>query len=89
MKQVTISSKNQITLPSEILRQHRLAPGKKLYITIEGGNIILTTKSSLRRFLDYAESVHGTSTSNPSKNIVDPIAERRQLNNEWEDQENQ
>ncbi|MBI4990718.1 AbrB/MazE/SpoVT family DNA-binding domain-containing protein [Candidatus Gottesmanbacteria bacterium] len=41
MQIVTISSKNQITLPVNLLRNFGLSPTQKLLVDIEDGHIIL------------------------------------------------
>jgi bifunctional DNA-binding transcriptional regulator/antitoxin component of YhaV-PrlF toxin-antitoxin module len=82
-KQVTISSKNQVTLPAGLLRKQGLTPGRKLYVVDDGGDITLTTKSSLRRFLDKAETIRAT--TKPPKKFIDPLEERQKLRDEWGD----
>jgi AbrB family looped-hinge helix DNA binding protein len=82
MKRVTISSKNQITLPAELLKQRGLSPGQKLYVVADGDDIKLTAKSGLRRFLEEAEEIRNTLPA--PKKLVDPLEERRKLNEEWD-----
>lgn len=41
MQIVTISSKNQITLPVNLLRNFGLSPAKKLLVDVEKGHIVL------------------------------------------------
>lgn len=40
----TISSKNQITLPVQLLRQMGVGPGDRLAIALEGGRLVLRAR---------------------------------------------
>lgn len=40
----TISSKNQITLPVQLLRQMGVGPGDRLAVTLEGGRLMLRAR---------------------------------------------
>jgi bifunctional DNA-binding transcriptional regulator/antitoxin component of YhaV-PrlF toxin-antitoxin module len=40
----TISSKNQITLPVQLLRQMGVGPGDRLAVTLEGGRLVLRAR---------------------------------------------
>jgi len=82
MKQVTISSKNQITIPASMLRNRRLTGGKKLYITESGSDIILTTKQPLERYLHQASIIKAKGA--PKKPLLDPIKARQELRENWE-----
>ncbi|MDD3268357.1 MAG: AbrB/MazE/SpoVT family DNA-binding domain-containing protein [Syntrophomonadaceae bacterium] len=44
MPSVTISSKRQITIPSEVFRRLELKEGQKLMVEVEGDRIILTAR---------------------------------------------
>lgn len=85
MKQITISSKNQITLPAELLRKRGLAPGQKLYVATDGEDITLTTRSPLRRIIDEARTAKPNAKQ--SKKLVDPLKERQKLRKEWNERE--
>ena len=84
-KQVTISSKNQITLPTSLLRQRGLVPGKHLYVTEQNGDIVLTPKSPLERFIEKGDAIIA-SNKRPS-HLIDPVEERKKLQNEWDKNE--
>lgn len=47
MKEVTISSKNQITLPAKLMRELGLKPGQKTYIQKSGKKLIINTVSAV------------------------------------------
>jgi bifunctional DNA-binding transcriptional regulator/antitoxin component of YhaV-PrlF toxin-antitoxin module len=40
----TISSKNQITLPVQLLRELGVGPGDRLAVTLEGGRLVLRAR---------------------------------------------
>lgn len=82
MKQVKISSKNQITLPNKILARHGISAGHKLYIVDSPEGITLTTQNPLEQFFSKA---HNT----PHKPLgdFDPIKHRSDLRHEWNDNE--
>jgi len=81
MKQVTISSKNQITLPSAILRTQKLRPGQKLYVTEEDGIIALSSKNPLEQYV--AKALYMRSRGLGDKNPPDPLKFRQELRDEW------
>lgn len=81
MKQVTISSKNQITLPSALLRARKLKPGQKLYIVEQGSDLTLTSKSPLDQYIEKATNLRNN-TPAPHK-IIDPLKLRQELRDEW------
>lgn len=80
MKQVTISSKNQITLPSSLLRARKIAPGQKLYILEKNGEITLTLRTPLERFLQKAQAVRA---EKQKPKLLDPLKERQKLREDW------
>lgn len=83
MKQVTISSKNQITLPSAMLRAQKLRAGQKLYISEQDGIITLDARTPLEQYIEKA-TVLREATPMPTK-MIDPLKLRQDLRDEWED----
>jgi bifunctional DNA-binding transcriptional regulator/antitoxin component of YhaV-PrlF toxin-antitoxin module len=51
----TISSKNQITLPVQLLREMGVGPGDRLAVTLEGGRLVLRVRPK-----DWAEHYAGS-----------------------------
>ncbi len=70
-KIITITSKNQITLPAEYVRQLKLTKNRQLKITAKNGKLVLRPEPSLRQRLERhwqtLPSFQGTKTDEELK----------------------
>ena len=59
----TISSKNQITLPIQLLREMGLGPGDRLAVTLEGNRLILRArpKNWVQHYRGILKGLYGNS----------------------------
>ena len=55
---VTITSKNQITLPAKLVRQMKLEKNKHLEVTERKGEIIMSVKPSLKERMQKYKTMH-------------------------------
>lgn len=61
--EVTISARNQITLPAAIMRSQKLRPGQKLYIKEQKDVIILTPKNSSEKYAGIMKNDWGKNSA--------------------------
>lgn len=85
MKQVKISSKNQITLPTSLLQARKISAGQRLYIVEDGANITLSTKNPLEQYTEKALLLRKKGLGQKAPH--DPLKYRQELRQEWKERE--
>src|SRR5437763_15928086 len=78
----TISSKNQITLPAQLLRELGIGPGDRLAVSRDGARLVLRVRPK-----DWVKYHAGSLAGLYGKNVEEADAYVRGLRDEWPESE--